>query len=261
MSFPYQDGRRRQFGAGAGFSSSGRRTVVGYWVPLALTVGIATAGVAAWIWSERSDEEEDSNEASGSGQYGDEARGDDEKHDDNGFSTARGPAGEEEGGEGVSDMDDDPGMVARMHNTLRRTPSPQQILDGASKRVAAGMAAAGTFFGGLTSIQEENGGGFEDHSRWSEEMQSRASEREQEIGVVPTMSGAIPSRAAGGAAGGDRRKKTVAIVVSSESAQFDPEDSSFEHPVCDGNMDVWKYHTANDNPVASLASSRPYRPG
>lgn len=227
MSFPYQDGRRRQIGAGAGFSSSGRRTVVGYWVPLALTVGIATAGVAAWIWSERSDEEED-NEAGG--QYGDDARGTDDKHDgtdDNGFST-RGPGTGAEDGE--SDMDD-PGMVARMHNTLRRTPSPQQILDGASKRVAAGMAAAGTFIGGLASIREENRGDFEDHSRWSEEMQSRASERDQEIGVAPTMSGAIPSRAAGGAPF-DRRKKTVAIVVSAESAQLDPEESSFEHPVC-----------------------------
>lgn len=213
--------------------------MVGYWVPLALTVGIATAGVAAWIWSERSDEEEEESEGSGNGN---EARGEgDEKRqdgtDDNGFSGTRGLGGEE----GESDMEDYPGMVARMHNTLRRTPSPQQILDGASKRVAAGMAAAGTFFGGLASIQEENGGGFEDHSRWSEEVQSRDSEREQEMGVTPAMSGAIPSSSSRGAPFDNRRKKTVAIVVSSESANLDPIDSSLEHPVCylplSGGMD------------------------
>lgn len=234
MSFPYQDGRRRQLGAGAGFGSSGRRTVVGYWVPLALTVGIATAGVAAWIWSERSDEEEE-DDARGEGEGEEKTRDGTTTTtttDDNVFSTRGGLGGGtgEEGGE--SDMEDYPGMVARMHNTLRRTPSPQQILDGASKRVAAGMAAAGTFFGGLASIQEENGGGFEDHSRWSEEVQSRNSEREQEMGVTaPTMSGAIPSSSSRGGPF-DRRKKTVAIVVSSEAANFDAVDPSFEHPVC-----------------------------
>ena len=221
MSFPYaQDARRRRLGAGAGFSPSGRRTFMGYWVPLAVTVGIATAGVAAWIWSERSDEEEENNED----QHGDGPRDDDHGETNDGFST-RGPPGTEE-----EELDlDDAGMVARMHNTLRRTPSPQQIFDGASKRVAAGVAAAGAFVGGLASIREENRGDFEDHSRWSEEMQSRASERE-EADIPPTMSGALPTRLTAGAPF-DKKKRSVAIVVSSVSSQHGPEDSNLEHAV------------------------------
>lgn len=35
---------------------------MGYWVPLALTVGIATIGIAAWIWSERSDDDDNNDE-------------------------------------------------------------------------------------------------------------------------------------------------------------------------------------------------------
>lgn len=221
MSFPYaQDARRRRLGAGAGFSPSGRRTFMGYWVPLAVTVGIATAGVAAWVWSERSDEEEENNED----QHGDGPRDDDHGETNDGFS-ARGPHGAEE-----EELDlDDAGMVARMHNTLRRTPSPQQIFDGASKRVAAGVAAAGAFVGGLASIREENRGDFEDHSRWSEEMQSRASERE-EADIPPTMSGALPTRPTAGAPF-DKKKRSVAIVVSSVSSQHGPEDSDLEHAV------------------------------
>ena len=202
---------------------------MGYWVPLAVTVGIATAGVAAWIWSERSDEEEENNE----GDYGDDLRDGDYDETNNG-SLARGPPGAEEG-----ELDlDDAGMVARMHNTLRRTPSPQQLFDGASKRVAAGMAAAGAFVGGLASIREENRGDFEDHSRWSEEMQSRASERDQEVDIPPTMSGALQTRPAAGAPF-DKRKRSVAIVVSSVSPQHGLEDSSFEHAV------GYKLYTSN----------------
>lgn len=120
-----------------------------------------------------------------------------------------------------------------MQGALRRTPSPQQIFDGASKRVAAGMAAAGAFMGSaLTSIREEDRGDFEDHSRWSEEVRSRATQGEaQAAAAVPTMSGALPPRSAVSAAPAlDKKKKTVAIVVSSELASQDPDDFT-EHAV------------------------------
>lgn len=215
MSFPYQDARRRRIGAGTGFSPSGNRTLLGYWVPLALTVGIATAGVAAWVWSERSDDDEDQEREPEHDEY--RRADDDETHD---IFPARGLDGDEP----PPYMADDAGMMARMHSTLRRTPSPQQIFDGASKRVAAGVAAAGAFVGGLTSIQEENRRDFEDHSRWSEEVESR-----EQADAPTTMSGALPTRGVANAPPAFDKKKTVAIVVSSVSS--DSEDSSFQHAV------------------------------
>lgn len=221
MSFPYaQDARRRRVGTGTGFSPTGRRSFMGYWVPLALTVGIATASVAAWVWSERSDEDEDDENDNNNNNEGD--------HDGD---YSRDIDHVETGDRGVEelppDITDDAGMVARMHNTLRRTPSPQQIFDGA-KRVAAGMAAAGAYVGNLASIREENRGDFEDHSRWSEEMESRDNERYQEIDIPPVMSGALPTR---NAAFAPQKKRAVAIVVSSEFHP-DPEASNLEHAVC-----------------------------
>jgi hypothetical protein len=110
-------------------------------------------------------------------------------------------------------------MIGRMQGALRRTPSPQQFIDGASKRVAAGMAAAGAMVGGaLGSIREERGD-FEDHSRWSEEAEARVR------GGVQQASRAAPSTV-------DKKRKTVALVVSSASSHDDPEDLSLsEHAV------------------------------
>ncbi|KAF9887562.1 hypothetical protein FE257_010140 [Aspergillus nanangensis] len=225
MSFPYsQDARRRRVGAGTGFSSTGRRTFLGYYVPLAVTVGVAAIGVAAWIWSERSEDDDNDGDYDGGefpapppgaegfprgGYEGDYTR-----------STATDTHG---------DLPDDPGMMSRMQGALRRTPSPQQIFDGASKRVAAGVAAAGAFMGGaLTSIREERGD-FEDHSRWSEEAESRANRRDQPEADIPTMSGALPNRGVVGGPSADKRKKTVAIVVSSESLHTDPDEIVSDH--------------------------------
>ncbi|KAJ5378498.1 hypothetical protein N7509_011617 [Penicillium cosmopolitanum] len=190
MSFP-QDPRRRRGGAGAGFSATGRRTAMGYWIPLALTVGVATLSVAAWIWSERDeddDEEDDRRPHDGQGPY---------------------PPPPPVPSAATSLLHPMP-RRAMLEGALRRTPSPQQIFDGASRKVAAGVTAAGAFVGNaLTSIREENRGDFEDHSRWSEEAQSRAIGGQQ----TPTMSGALPNR---GPVSGqhpiDKKKKTVVIV-------------------------------------------------
>ena len=65
MSSHYEHVERRRRTAG-GYGASGRRTTFGYWVPLALTVTVATVGLAAWIWSERNDDED---EPSGGEQY------------------------------------------------------------------------------------------------------------------------------------------------------------------------------------------------
>lgn len=173
---------------------------MGYWVPLALTVGVAAISIAAWIWSERNDDEED-------GGYG---RDDTEGERD----VPPGEAGAEYARTTATDTrQDDSSVIARMQGALRRTPSPQQIFDGASRRVVAGMAAAGAMVGGaLGSIREEGRGDFEDHTRWSEEADSRARNAAQ--------NSVLSSRGAAGSS----RKKTVAIVVSSVSSQDDTED-------------------------------------
>src|SRR5271163_700966 len=63
MSYSYERVERRRrstTGGGSSFGYTGRRTAFGYWLPLALTVTAATIGLVAWIWSERRDDEEDS---------------------------------------------------------------------------------------------------------------------------------------------------------------------------------------------------------
>ncbi|CAI7599906.1 unnamed protein product [Penicillium glandicola] len=226
MSFP-QDPRRRRGGAGTGFSSTGGRTAMGYWLPLALTAGIATISIAAWIWSERNDDEDEDDRPHGDGGPYPPPVGPGSDHPPPSYAT--GDYARSTGAEGLpGDASYDHSMMARMQGALRRTPSPQQIFDGASKRVVAGVTAAGAFVGGaLTSIREDNKGegDFEDHSRWSEEAQTRAHERSQQGTIPPTMSGGLPNRPANTV---NKKKKTVAIVVSSVSSD-DSDEFSSEH--------------------------------
>ena len=227
MSFP-QDPRRRRGGAGTGFGATGGRTALGYWIPLALTVGVATISVAAWIWSERNDDDDDDQPYEGEGPYPPPGpTGGDippPSYASEGYARST-------GAEIPGDARYDPSFMARMQGALRRTPSPQQIFDGASRRVVAGVTAAGALVGGaLTSIREENRGDFEDHTRWSEEAESRNVERGQQ-GVAPTMSGALPNRGpAAGQHSSDKKKKTVVIVLSSLSPA-DSDEYASEHAV------------------------------
>ncbi|KAL1880336.1 hypothetical protein Plec18167_003740 [Paecilomyces lecythidis] len=223
MSYSYSHETRRRRPAGTGFSASGRRTALGYWVPLAVTVTVATIGLAAWIWSERNDDDEDD------GGYGEYREGDDLPP---GYESVPPGAPIPEYARTTStDLrdQDNAGMMARMQGALRRTPSPQQIFDGASRRVVAGVAAAGAMVGGaLTSIREEGRGDFEDHSRWSEEVDARDNLVSQATATGPAMSGALPTRTVDASSSLGKRKKTVAIVVSSESSD-DSEDAVSEH--------------------------------
>lgn len=229
MSFP-QDLRRRRGGAGTGFSSIGGRKTIGYWLPLALTAGIATISIVAWIWSERNDDEdEDENDLPhGDGRPHPPPVGTESEYSP---SYATGNYPRSTGAEVLpEDASYDHSMMARMQGALRRTPSPQQIFDGASKRVVAGVTAAGAFVGGaLTSIREDNKGegDYEDHSRWSEEAQARAHERSQQGAIAPTLSGGLPSRPANTV---PKDRKIVAIVVSSVSSD-DSDEFSSEHAV------------------------------
>lgn len=200
MSYNYdrvERTRRQTYGA------STRRSTLGYWIPLALTVTVATVGIAAWIWSERKDGDDD--EPYDRKDYD---RRDDGRpppgYDDTGSGQPPYPRGPEGRGPPVEDQ----GMLARMSGAIRRTPSPQQIFDGASRRVVAGVTAAGAVVGGaLSSIREEDKQDFEDHSRWSEEAETRTGEASS------------TSRARRGSQPGAKpgKRKTVAIVLSADT--------------------------------------------
>ena len=217
MSFSYdryETQRRRQT-----YGASSRRTALGYWVPLALTVTVATIGLAAWIWSERKD-------------------GDDDEYDRWGDRPPKPPPGygDPRPGETVyargaeSAQVEDASVMARMSGALRRTPSPQQLFDGASRRVVAGVAAAGAVVGGaLSSIKEEDKRDFEDHSRWSEEAESRNETRITREEIIlrdaeRSSTNAPPSRQIVEAARLGDKRKAVAIVVSAETRHHGPTD-------------------------------------
>ncbi len=219
----YERQRRQTYGA------STRRSALGYWIPLALTVTVATAGLVAWIWSERSDGDDEDYDKRAEGPppgYGNVEAG-------------RPPQGY--GNEGPGDLPyasgaessrmEDESLMARMSGAIRRTPSPQQLFDGASRRVVAGVTAAGAVVGGaLSSIREEDRGDFEDHSRWSEEAETRpagvaAPEAPGARAVEPSRPAVQSSQ---GAVKASNKKKTVAIVVSADT-QYDSHDEAVSY--------------------------------
>lgn len=211
-------------------SSRRRHGVWTHWVPLAVTVTVATVGVAAWIWSQRSSDEEDEDGVTqhldyDSVNYGSNpARGD--VHDGDDGVRSRGPPSfrselrPDEVGYGVTQATDPnaPGWGARMSGALRRTPSPQQFLDRAGKTVAAGVTAAGTAVGSaLAAIREDDKSAYADHETWSEEADAK---KEEPI---------ARSQASGSSS---KRRKTVAIIVSADTQLDDlDEDSYHEHAV------------------------------
>jgi hypothetical protein len=187
-----------------------QRNALSPWVPLILTVTAATIGLAAWVWSERKDDDEDDyprddyqhnrrHEPAPSSippPYGDLRQG------EMGYGTTAPVSAEESSS-----------YMARMSGALRRTPSPQQFFDTATRTVSAGMAAAGAVVGSaLSSIREEDKNAYKDHKTWSEEAEAR------QAGGSPktrAASGTAKSAIQKGAAGG--RRQTVAIVVSADN--------------------------------------------
>ncbi|KAF2715437.1 hypothetical protein K504DRAFT_497310 [Pleomassaria siparia CBS 279.74] len=204
MSFSYDRYDRRQ-------PPSSRRTTFGYWVPLIFTVTVATAGVVAWVWSERRDDEDESDDADLS--YGEDGKIPGRYNSSSSMS------------QGV--VREDEGLVSRMHGVLRRTPSPQQLFDTVSKKTVAGVAAASAAAGAaLASIREEDRDDFGDHSRWSEEATLRRqvqAQSSQSAAAVDTQTKSFAASVRGGPQHIGRRK-TVAIVVSAESLMDNPHE-------------------------------------
>jgi len=192
------------------------RSALGYWIPLALTVTIATAGLVAWIWSERAGDDDDDNYD----RNGDDGKSVPERPGESAYSRQTGAESTREGESA------DEGFMARMSGALRRTQSPQQFFDNAGKIAsAAGVAVGLSAVSGRSdkskrSVRSEREEGFSDHERWTEEAITQRTEDE------------VTSERSRGKA---RAKRTIAVVLSAESslASLQSDDDSYqtEHAV------------------------------
>ncbi|KAK5697505.1 hypothetical protein LTR97_007643 [Elasticomyces elasticus] len=265
---------------------SNHRSALGFWVPVVVTTTLALGGLAAWVWSERSEHDDDEG-------YPPTARPDvkpqpypppQQQGGGGGLPNYSGPlpsqsAGAQgqpapapSGGEAASYYgnsrsgqqhegyveDDGQTFFGQVRGAMRRTPSPQQFYDQASKQVSAGLAAAGGVLGsimedgdeheqdsyGRRGGEERRGGGgevreerreeqregFSDHERWSEE----AEEKERDRGVVEVESERRADAARSGRGTSDgkqRQRKTVAVVVSADTnmdGKMDEEDIIYD---------------------------------
>lgn len=177
-------------------------------MPLVLTVTVATAGLAAWVWSERRDDEDESSEDDNLS-YGGDAHRKASRH------SSHAPLDRDHTGlsAGVVHEDD---LMSRVQGVIRRTPSPQQVFDTVSKKTAAGWAAAGA---ALASIREEDKDDYGDHNRWSEEAAIRRNveaQAAQSAAAVDEQTRAFAASVRRGPSTGGKRK-TVVLVVSAES--------------------------------------------
>lgn len=195
------------------------RGAIGHWIPLILTVAVATAGFAAWVWSERDDDDDEA----------DDYRR--RRHDDGSLAGAPAPVygelrpGEQGYGTAARNVDEPSSYMARMSGALRRTPSPQQFLEGATRTVSAGITAAGAAVGNaLSSIREEDKNAYKDHKTWSEEAEARRSGPSPKI--APAQPAIKPSDQKPAASSGKKIK--VAVVVSAD-ADLDGVDDGLDY--------------------------------
>ncbi|KAK5173473.1 uncharacterized protein LTR77_002154 [Saxophila tyrrhenica] len=178
-------------------------SVFGYWVPLVVTGTIAIGGLAAWIWSERSDSEDDdyphekpprpqtgvgaSYPTQGSQPY----PGPPPPGQQGGYAAGPAPP-PPPGGEASSyynqtttttsesrdvNVQQDAGWYGRVAGAMKRTPSPQQFFDSTSKQVAAGMAAAGAALGSIMEGSDEE---FDERGNRRRSRSSRRDKRTDE---------------------------------------------------------------------------------
>ncbi|RFU82022.1 peroxin 22 [Trichoderma arundinaceum] len=190
-------------------SSRSRRGVWSHWVPLAVTLTVATAGLAAWVWSQRKESSEDHVEAEPDLDYENADYGENPAY---GASAGRKLAPPSEQGR----QRDQNYAVGAGEVAAEGTPSgwgsrvTSAFTSNPGKTVAAGVAAAGAAVGkALASIREEDRPEHESNP-WPEEREVR-----REKGPAPTQST-------------QKKRKTVAIVISADS-QFTDDDDDIAH--------------------------------
>ena len=249
MSYPYD--RYERCSRRQPASSSSRRGTFSYWLPLAVTVTTTAVAIAAWIWTERNDDDFDFPPPTG--EYIGPSPGPDPgpsnygHYPDGSFQGPPSFRSELRPGEaayGTAPAQPQPegnqSYVARMSGALRRTPSPQQFMEGASRSVVAGVAAAGAVVGSaLSSIREEDRTAYRDHRTWSEEAEARASGANP-VPNAPSQQIEMRSGSTSGISATFRmpvnngRRKTVAVVVSADTnlEDLDEDEGSFhQHAV------------------------------
>lgn len=209
-------------------SSRSRRGVWGHWVPLAVTLTVATVGVAAWAWSQRAKDGDDENEHEPDLDYDDADYGENPAYGNSrDLKGPEKPPRPDDESHGLAMGDEDglnAGWGTRMSGALRRTPSPQQFFDSTGKNITAGVAAVSAAMGkALASIREEDKSPYNESNPWSEEADAK---KDRGPAAGPSTSNA------GGSGSGNKRRRTVAIVVSADShASGDVDDSFHEHAV------------------------------
>lgn len=189
-------------------------------MPLAVTLTVATVGVAAWVWSQRKDEDEENEHMSGL-DYEVEYGGEHQTETSRDIKPPEKPPRPDDQSYGIEPLEGEAlatGWGSRMSGALRRTPSPQQFFDSTGKTVAAGVAAAGAAMGkALASIREEDKSPYEQGNPWSEE----ADAKQERAPPAPASPPVISS---------GKKRKTVAIVVSADSQGIFGDDDGFhEH--------------------------------
>lgn len=195
-----------------------QRTAYGYWIPLGLTILAATVGLAAWAWKERNDNNRDDDDPDYSRRpRRDQAPPGADRHPL--FQAEPRPGGTAL----VVSGNEEESFMNRLSSAARRAPSPQQMYDGASRQVAAGVAAAGAVLGkGLNTIKEND---FKDHKRWAEEVETR----EKDASAGPAV-GTPPAKAERARAQVKEKRKMVAVVVSAEmSSDYEVDDEEAYH--------------------------------
>jgi hypothetical protein len=180
------------------------KSVLGWWMPVMVTTTLAAGGLIAWALRARDDHDHSSEEDDDALSYGGET-------DQEGkFKPGPGqrPPGVDIAGEASQQVTtEDSTLIGRVQSAIRRTPSPQQILDGAGKKVAAGVAAAGAMMGGaLGSIKEDHEDDFADHARWKDTVNAASASGS---GSRTVYSG---------------KRKTVAIVLSADEGDVPLEE-------------------------------------
>ncbi|KAK5124068.1 hypothetical protein LTR85_002265 [Meristemomyces frigidus] len=273
--------RRPLYAPPPGPGSSRQHSLLGYWVPLVVTGTIAIGGLAAWIWSERSEHDEDDYRpdrkpqrpptgqgaaypTQGSQPYPGPPQPQQQQHGGGGGgmpayedplpSQSAGPQGmpppvggeassyygtaqsreQGEHGDHMEGDDQQQTFFGQVRGAMRRTPSPQQFFDHASKQVTAGIAAAGSALGSIMEDPEnghyhetavrrdaarEEREGFSDHERWSEEADDVGRSSRQRGGAVEAESERRADAARSGREdkGKGRARKAVAVVVSADT--------------------------------------------
>ena len=166
------------------------RTAFGYYVPLFITVTLATGALTAWVWQQR-DENNPSSPSDDEGlQYS----------DDPSHPPPPRPAPSDTQSTGVARPEDD-GIVARVSSAIRRTPSPQQMFEHAKGTVTKAVG------GVLGSIREEEG--FGESERWREEASIQRSREGLGAAGAAGAVGAVGKQFTG-------RRKTAIIILDAD---------------------------------------------